>query len=138
MTRCSDSRSRYWRLSGSIGVLVLAISTTSLRGQVALAPPKAKQVEHISAWHGEKVNDPFYWLRDRSHRDTIKYLEAENAYTEEMTRYLRPFTDALYKEMLSHIKQTDLGVPIREGGYFYYSRLEEGKQYPIRCRKKAT
>jgi oligopeptidase B len=118
--------------------VTLAISAASLHAQVAFAPPKAKQVEHISVWHGEKVNDPFYWLRDRSHPDTIKHLEAENAYTEEMTRPRRPFRDALYKEMLSHIKQTDLGVPVREGGHFYYSRLEEGKQYPIRCRKKAT
>ena len=55
-----------------------------------------------------------------------------------MTRRLKPFEDALYSEMLSHIKQTDLSVPVRRGDYYYYSRTEEGKQYPIQCRKKGS
>ena len=55
-----------------------------------------------------------------------------------MTASLKPFSDALYKEMLGRIKQTDLSVPTRRGEYFYYSRTEEGKQYPIQCRRKGT
>jgi oligopeptidase B len=95
-------------------------------------------VEHTSVWHGEKVTDPFFWLRDKSNPEVIKYLEAENAYTAAMTKDLQPFADALYKEMLGHIKQTDLSVPTRRGAYYYYSRTEEGKQYPIQCRKQAA
>ena len=53
-----------------------------------------------------------------------------------MTTPLKLFEDALYNEMLSHIQQTDLSVPVRRGDYYYYSRTEEGKQYPIQCRKK--
>jgi oligopeptidase B len=102
-----------------------------------LPPPVPKQVEHISIWHGEKVNDPFFWLRDKSNPQVISYLEAENAYTEGTTRNLQPFADSLYKEMLGHIKQNDLSVPVRIGHYYYYTRFEEGKQYPIRCRRKA-
>ena len=68
----------------------------------------------------------------------VEYLEAENAYTEAMTEDLKPFSDALYKEMLGRIKQTDLSVPTRRGDYLYYSRTEEGKQYPIQCRRKGT
>ena len=67
-----------------------------------------------------------------------QYLEAENAYTAAMTKDLQPFQDALYKEMLGRIKQTDLSVPTPRGGYFYYSRTEEGKQYPIQCRRKGS
>ncbi len=98
----------------------------------------AARHEHISIWHGEKVNDPFFWLREKSNPAVIKYLEAENAYTESMTKGLKPFSDSLYQEMLGHIKQTDQNVPVRRGDYLYYSRTEEGKQYPIRCRKKVA
>ncbi len=82
--------------------------------------------------------DPYFWLREKSNPEVAKYLEAENAYTEAMTANLKPFSDAIYKEMLGHIKQTDLSVPTRRGEYFYYSRTEEGKQYPIQCRRKGS
>jgi oligopeptidase B len=101
-------------------------------------PPTVQQKEHVSDWHGSKVNDAFFWLREKSNPEVRKYLEAENAYTEAMTAKLQPFADALYKEMLGHIKQTDLSVPVRRGRFYYYSRSQEGKQYPIRCRKLAA
>ena len=69
---------------------------------------------------------------------SAEYLEAENAYTTAMTKDIQPFADHLYTEMLSHIKQTDLDVPVKLGGYLYYVRTEEGKQYPIRCRRKGS
>jgi oligopeptidase B len=101
-------------------------------------PPQPAQRPHVVFWHGQKVDDPFFWLREKSNPEVIKYLEAENAYTEATTKGLKPFADALYKEMLGHIKQTDLGVPTRRGGFYYYTRTQEGKQYPIQCRKKAA
>ena len=82
--------------------------------------------------------DNYYWLRDKSNPAVIEYLKAENAYTDAMTKDLKPFEEALYKEMLGRIKQTDLSVPIRRDGYYYYSRTEEGKQYPIQCRRKGS
>lgn len=100
-------------------------------------PPVAKRVTHLSDWHGEKVDDPYFWLREKSDPEVIKYLEAENAYTEAMTKSMQPMVDAIYKEMLSHIKQTDSNAPVKLRGYYYYSRQEEGKQYSIRCRRKA-
>jgi oligopeptidase B len=109
----------------------------ALAGQ-GLLPPKAKVVEHVSLWHGEKVNDPWFWLREKTNPEVVAYLNAENAYTEAVTADLKPFSEALYKEMLGRIKQTDLSVPTRRGAYFYYSRTEEGKQYPIQCRRKAA
>jgi oligopeptidase B len=102
------------------------------------APPVAPRVPHSEVRHDEKVTDDYHWLRERSNPEVTKYLEAENAYTEAMTKDLKPFEDALYHEMLGRIKQTDLSVPVRQGNYFYYSRTEEGKQYPIQCRRKGS
>jgi oligopeptidase B len=116
----------------------LLLMVPLVMAQEAVQPPRAKQVEHLSVWHGEKVNDSFFWLREKSNPELIKYLEAENAYTQALTKDLAPFADALYKEMLGRIKQTDLSVPARRGKFYYYSRTVEGKQYPIQCRKPAA
>jgi oligopeptidase B len=112
-------------------------SAISLVGQT-LDPPVARVIPHEETRFGTKIVDNYYWLRDKSNPEVIKYLGQENAYTEAMTKGLKPFEDALYKEMLSHVKQTDLDVPVRRGDYYYYTRTEEGKQYPIRCRKKGS
>jgi oligopeptidase B len=101
-------------------------------------PPLAPVIEHREMRYGTTVVDNYFWLRDKSNPEVIKYLQQENAYTEAMTKPLKPFEDALYSEMLSHVKQTDLSVPVRRGDYYYYSRTEEGKQYPIQCRKKGS
>ena len=119
-------------------VLLSGLNSPAAFGQSSASPPKVQQKEHISLWHDNKVNDPFFWLREKNNPEVRKYLDAENAYTESMTAKIQPFADALYKEMLGHIKQTDLGVPLRRGSFYYYSRNQEGKQYPIRCRKKAA
>jgi oligopeptidase B len=101
-------------------------------------PPIAPVIAHHETRYGTTVVDNYFWLREKTNPEVIKYLEEENAYTAVVTKDLKPFEDALYNEMLSHIKQTDLDVPVRRGNYFYYSRTEEGKQYPIRCRKKGS
>jgi oligopeptidase B len=98
-------------------------------------PPIAAKIDHQETRWGQTVHDDYYWMRDKSDPKVIEYLNAENAYTDAVTAGLKPFQDALYKEMLGHVKQTDQSVPVRRGGYFYYSRTEEGKQYPIYCRK---
>ncbi len=126
------------RVSACIIVFLTGLAAPAALGQPPLAVPKVQEKEHISLWHNAKVNDAFFWLREKNNPEVRKYLDAENAYTEAMTASLRPFVDTLYKEMLGHIKQTDLGVPIRRGSFYYYSRVQEGKQYPIRCRKKAA
>jgi oligopeptidase B len=102
------------------------------------SPPVARVIPHEETRFGMKVVDNYYWLRDKSNPEVIKYLEQENAYTQAMTKDLKSFEDVLYNEMLSHVKETDLDVPVRRGDYYYYSRTEKGKQYPIRCRKKGS
>ncbi len=104
--------------------------------QTAPTPPAAPRVDHREVRHGATVIDEYYWLREKSNPQVAEYLEAENSYTEAMTKRLQPFRDALYQEMLGRIKQTDLSVPTPRRGYLYYSRTEEGKQYPIQCRRK--
>ena len=100
--------------------------------------PVAPRIEHREVRHGTTVIDDYFWLREKSNPKVTEYLEAENAYTAALTKDLQPFADALYNEMLGRIKQTDLTVPEQRRGYLYYSRTEEGKQYSIQCRRKAT
>ena len=100
-----------------------------------LQPPVAPVRTHLMDRHGEKVDDPWHWLREKDSAPVLAYLEAENAYTEATTQGLRPLSDQLYQEMLGRIKQTDLDVPVRRGAWLYYSRTVKGRQYPIRCRR---
>jgi oligopeptidase B len=102
------------------------------------APPVAAIEEHREVRHSVVVTDEYYWLREKSDSKVIDYLRAENRYTEEMTNDLRAFQETLYQEMLGRIKQTDLSVPVRRDEYLYYSRTEEGKQYPIHCRRRGS
>jgi len=102
------------------------------------APPVAKKLDHREQRHGATVVDPYYWIRNKSNPEVIQYLEAENAYTAEMTKGIAPLQEKLYQEMLGRIKQTDLSVPVQRGKNFYYSRTEEGKQYPIQCRRRGA
>jgi oligopeptidase B len=98
----------------------------------------AKREPHVTRIHGYTLEDDYFWLRDKGNPEVLKYLEAENAYTEQIMEPTRALQETLYQEMLGRIKQTDLSVPSRIGDYFYYSRTEEGKQYPYMCRRKGS
>ena len=101
-------------------------------------PPEALKKPYTFDFHGRKIEDTYSWMKDKKDPEVIDYLKAENSYRETITNRLRSFEETLYNEMLSHIKQTDLGVPVQDNGYWYYSRTEEGKQYPYYCRKKGS
>ena len=88
--------------------------------------------------HGVTLLDDYFWLREKTNPSVLAHLKAEDAYAESLMKHTAPLREKLYNEMLSHIKQTDTNVPYRYGNYFYYSRTEEGKQYPIFCRKKGN
>ena len=98
-------------------------------------PPVAKKIPKPQVVNGVDITDQYFWLRDKPNPDVKAYLEAENAYTDAIMKPTVGLQDELYKEMLGHIKETDTNVPFKEGDYFYYSRTEQGKQYPIFCRK---
>jgi oligopeptidase B len=102
------------------------------------APPIAKKIPKVTEINGRKLVDNYFWLREKKNPEVKAYLEAENAYTNVVMKPTEPLQKKLYDEMLSRIKETDVDVPYADGGYFYYSRTEAGKQYPIRCRKKGS
>ena len=104
----------------------------------ALTPPVAKRVPYPVKFHGETLQDDYFWLRERENPEVRAYLEAEAAYTAQVMKPTEALQNKLYEEMLGRIQQTDLDVPYRKGGYYYYSRTEAGKQYRILCRKKGS
>src|SRR5580658_11381463 len=103
--------SRLLAIAGGAAIMTLMAQTPPPQ------PPVAPVKDHREVRHGETVVDPYHWLREKSNPDVIHYLEAENAYTEAMTKDFKPFQDALYNEMLARIQQTDLSVPVRRSGY---------------------
>jgi len=130
----------------TLGVLAVAVPLLAAArgagngpaGAGDVAPPVALKKPKVDVVHGDRREDPYYWLREKGTPEVTAYLEAENAYA---ARLLGPTADlqqALYDEMRSHIKETDLSVPYRKGGYLYYTRTDEGKQYSTRCRKKGS
>ena len=123
-----------------IGLLLLASVLVLTAADTASlpAPPVAKKVPHVTEVNGHKMVDNYFWLRDKPNPEVRAYLEDENAYTDAVMKPTEPFQKKLYDEMLRRIKETDVEVPYREGDYFYYSRTEAGKQYPIRCRRKGS
>jgi oligopeptidase B len=100
------------------------------------SPPIARKQHTETRLHGVLLADDYAWLRDRQNPEVTAYLEAENAYAEAIMAPLGGLREQLYQEMLSHIKQTDVSVPYRDGAWWYYTRTEEGLQYAIHCRKR--
>lgn len=119
-------------------VVVINTSAQSNGGAKSLKPPMIEKKPKITKIHGETLVDDYFWLREKTNPAVIAHLQAEDAYAEELMKPTAPLREKLYNEMLSHIKQTDTNVPYRWGNHFYYTRTEEGKQYPIFCRKRGT
>jgi len=120
-------------------LLIIILSGNFVFAQTDMKPPVAKKEPKVLKIHGYEITDNYAWLRDRNEPrspEIIKYLEAENAYTEAHMGPHKAFADTLYKEMLGRIKQTDLSVPYKLGNYWYFNRTEEGKSYPIYLRSK--
>jgi len=120
-------------------MLMTTVAMKPATGSEAPAqPPAAKKVPKVETVHGQRWQDDYFWIREKANPEVAAYLEAENAYTDAVMKPTEALQASLYQEMLGHIKETDLSVPYHEGGYFYYSRTEEGQQYPIFCRKKGS
>ena len=120
-------------------VVAIASSAPRLAAQTpAPTPPIAKTIAKIDTLHGDVLTDNYFWIRDKTNPEVIKYLEAENAYTTARMKHTEALQQKLYDEMLGRIKETDNSVPFRDNGYWYYNRTEKGKSYPIRLRKKGT
>lgn len=121
--------------------LVLAAASLALPIAVTAqlpTPPVAKKEPTVLVLHGDRLQDDYAYFRDRKHPETIPYLEAENAYTDAMMAHTKELQQKLYDEMLARIKEDDAGVPVKRGEWFYYSRTEKGKPYPIFARKRGS
>jgi oligopeptidase B len=101
------------------------------------SPPTLRQVPHERTFHGDTVNDEYFWLIDKDDPQTTAYLEAENAWTERATEHLAGLRDTIFGEIKGRTQETDLSVPSRKGAFWYYTRTVEGKQYGIYCRVPA-
>ncbi len=120
---------------------ILSVAPPESPAQVApagLKPPAARVAPVELEKHGDVRVDDYFWLRERTNPEVIRYLEAENAYTDEMMAHTEPLQEALFKEIVGRIKETDVSVPYKMDDYFYYDRLEESKEYPIYCRKRGS
>ena len=137
-----------WKLAAlaifSLGGINLMAQTNSISTTTTATtpppPPVAKKSPKTTSIHGETLTDDYFWLRDtdKKNAEMLAHLEAENAFTETYMEPTRSFQETLYKEMVGRIKETDSKVPYKIGNYFYYSRTEQGKQYQIYARKKAS
>jgi oligopeptidase B len=135
---------RYSKVIGSVAVALL-VATGGYRGTnivnaSELQPPKAVQRPHVvRSPFGDRA-DPWYWLRDdeRKNPEMLAYLEAENDYMKAVMAPHRDLEQKVYDEIVGRLKQDDASVPQRRNGYWYYSRYETGKQYPIYARRKGS
>jgi oligopeptidase B len=100
-------------------------------------PPSAKRVPTERTHHGDIVVDEYAWLAAKDDKETIAFLEAENAFTQAITARQQGLREAIFAEIKSRTKETDLSVPTRKGGWWYYARTVEGQQYAVHCRRAA-
>ena len=107
-------------------------------GGAAPQPPMTEKKPKTTTIHGVTIVDDYFWLREKTNPAVMAHLQAENDYADSMMKPTASLQEKLYKEMLSHIKQTDQNVPYRWGNHFYYTRTVEGMQYPIYCRRRGS
>lgn len=122
-----------------VSIMILTINE-AIRAQSnggAPQPPMAEKKPKTTNIHGLTLVDDYFWLREKNNPAVMAHLKAEDAYAESMMKPTVELQNTLYKEMLSHIKQTDDSVPYKWGNHFYYTRTVEGLQYPIFCRKRS-
>ena len=124
--------------------VILGLSFVALMTQCTMnetpntGEPIAKEVAHEMTIHGDTRNDEYYWMRDRENPEVIDYLNSENAYREQIMKGTEKLQERLYEEIVGRIKKDDSSVPYLLDGYYYYTRFEGEKEYPLYCRKKGS
>ena len=122
----------------TLAIASLLLMTATSHAATPTPPDVEKRAHEVRAPHGAVRQDEYYWLRDDKREDKamLAYLEAENAYVDAVVAPLKPVEDRLYDEFVARIKQDDASVPFRDNGWWYYSRYETGKDYPVHARRK--
>ena len=123
-----------------IGCLTFVNSNIIAQNQPQLKtkiyPPKAKKIAKELKIHNTTRIDDYYWFNDKQNPEVISYLEKENEYNKQMTAHTEQFQKDLFVEMKSRVKEDDSSVPYKLNGYWYLTRFEKGRDYPIYSRKK--
>lgn len=118
--------------------LALLFSNCQNQKNQHMQAPIATKKPHAMTEFGNTRIDNYYWLNNRENPEVIAYLETENAYTKQQLKDTESLQEKIYNEIVGRMKQTDISVPYKRNGYYYYTRQEEGKEYSIYCRKKGT
>ena len=121
-----------------LAIVISCLFTLVACGEAETTAPTADKKPVELELHGDIRVDEYYWLRDRDNPDVIRYLEQENAFTDSVLGEHADFERRLVDEMKSRIVQDDQSAPVSHGNYFYYERYDEGKEYPIYCRRKGS
>src|SRR6476659_8357300 len=119
-------------------IAIALMTSNSMASDLPQPPDVAKKSHVVKAPHGAERQDEYYWLRDdtRKNPEMLAYLNAENAYADAYMQRLKPVENRLYDEIVGRIKQDDSSVPFRHRGWWYYSRFEAGKDYPVHARRR--
>ena len=117
-------------------IAIFLILNSCTMKNIKLIEPKAEKIHTSLSTHNDERIDEYYWLKERDNPKVIDYLNAENSYRDKYMKDYQSLEKKLFEEIKSRIKEDDSSVPYFENGYFYYTRYETGKQYPIYCRKK--
>ena len=117
-------------------IAIFLILNSCTMKNTKLIEPKAEKINTSLSIHNDERIDEYYWLKERDNPKVIDYLNAENSYRDKYMKDYQSLEKKLFEEIKSRIKEDDSSVPYFENGYFYYTRYEAGKQYPIYCRKK--
>jgi oligopeptidase B len=119
-------------------IVLTAMTIKSCNTSNPMEAPVAEKNPKELTIHGDTRIDNYYWLRERENPEVISYLEAENSYRESVMKGSKKFQKELFDEIVGRIKKDDASVPYRDNGYYYYTRFEDEKEYPIICRKKGS
>ncbi len=133
------------------GLLIVSVmmSCDNQKGQDVPGPPVAEKIPRKLVEHGDTRIDNYYWMRlsdaqknaetpDEQTRKVLAYLHGESDYAEAMLKPVEQLRETLFQEITGRIKKNDESVPYLENGYYYYTRYEENREYPVYCRKKGS
>jgi oligopeptidase B len=134
----------------ALAAIALSACSTGAKKDAAadgVKPPVAEKVPHEFKESGGSRVDNYYWMKltdeqknaekkDEQTTKVLNYLTAENDYLKAELKHTEALQEKIYNEIIGRIKQTDESVPYKKNGYWYYTRYEQGQEYPIYCRKK--
>jgi oligopeptidase B len=118
--------------------MALALLASCSPQQSKTTIPQARKIEHLHIMHGDTRIDHYYWLRDLNNPEVVEYLKEENRFLEAKMQHTSALQEELFNEMTGRIKQDESSAPYYDNGFYYYSRFEEGGEYPIYCRRQGS